>query len=277
MKGQFIFSTCNQAGLEVSALLRNSIRRFGDVPEAVRREGMTVGISVFENGERIFHESDFARVELGNEIEISGSTCSGLANGGAAHERLVVAECSLFGHDHRSFSQEHQLSYSNPRTGFFSTLLYDQRPVAASGAIFSPIILLAPKIWVSDRIRTLISFASCADSSDPGLESQPLEISILSMDGKTLASIVHTKIRNSSWILDVRAALKSRMAIDSDPKFFTVVARGGAGGYAIMTFVINESSGCFALEHSLPPQYYVDGDRKRIRDEGARFLTPAVC
>jgi hypothetical protein len=50
-----------------------------------------------------------------------------------------------------------------------------------------------------------------------------------------------------------------------------VVARGGASNYAIMGFITNDVTGSCALEHSLSPHYYFNGDRARVRAEAMRF------
>ncbi|MFN2601577.1 MAG: hypothetical protein ABR582_02345 [Gemmatimonadaceae bacterium] len=236
---------------------------------------MNVDLTVFEDGATVFHESEFALVKLDKVCEVSPRSCSGLSDANPARERLVVAECSFPETDGLTFSQEHQITYTNSRTGFCSSLLYDQRPVPIAGRRMSPIVLLAPKVWLSRDINTLISFSSWSIPPCSGTEEAPLQISVLSPAGESVAVITRAKLKNSGWILDLGHALANSGSLKIKPEFFSVVARGGAGQYAIMTFVINNATGSFALEHSLPPNYYMDGDLKRVRDEGARFTEAA--
>jgi hypothetical protein len=276
MQGQFIFSTCFAAGLNVRALLRNSLRRFVDAPEALRRRGMNVALRVFEEGVIVFDDPEFAVVGLNEIGEVSRRTCVQLAPEGASAERLIVALCTLGEEREGYFPQEHQLIQRNPRTGYSSSLIYDQHPVPIPGAPVSPIILLAPKVWVSNDLNTLISFASASSSPGQGAEDVPLEVHVLGQDGEVISSSVRAKLKNSVWIVDVKELLEGRLRMSSEPRFLTVAARGGAGLYAITTFIINEAAGTFALEHSLPPQYYMDGDRSRVRREAVRFQRKQV-
>jgi hypothetical protein len=231
---------------------------------------MTVALRVYEEGAIVFDDPEFARIGLNDTFEVAKESCPELSRDRATAERLVVADCTL-GDERGTFSQEHQLVYENPANGFLSGLLYDQRPAPKPGSAPSPIILMAPKVWVSRRINTLIAFASASPLEPPGLEDQPLEITVFSGDGRVIATCSKRKPRNSVWILDVRELVEASVSLTDEPMFLTVAGRGGAGCYAITTFVVVDSSGTFALEHSLPPPYYTNGDMRRVRREANLF------
>jgi hypothetical protein len=131
--------------------------------------------------------------------------------------------------------------------------------------------MLAPKAWVSRDVNTLISFSSASPFQQTVREAVPLEITVLSPSGETVGALSHVKKANSCWILDIRDLVRDKDLLADSPSFFTVTARGGAGMYAIMTFVINDATGSFALEHSLPPHYYMNGNARRVRREAAQL------
>lgn len=270
-KGQFIFATCIEAGLEVTAQLRNSIRRFDDVRPESRHNGMTIEVSVFEEGMLVFEDDQFANIGIEEVCEVSKTTCPALVPEVCSAERVVVTQCSLKDNS-TSFYQEHQLFYENPHTGFFSCLLYDQWPLPVLSKVASPIVLLAPKLWLSSQLNTLVCFASTSTSRRVEAEEVPLEISVLSQDGGLVYRQSHEKKRNSTWVFNARQRIGHLFNLGQKPLFFTLAARGGSGSYAITTFIVNEQSGCFALEHSLPPFYYMDGDRARVRREANWIL-----
>lgn len=269
MIGQFIFPTCQAGGLRVAAYLRNTPRD-GVVGPVV---GVSVELQVFEHGRSIAHEREFGTIPPDGVLEVSGRTFSAVGEG--TRDRLVVARLRTPDGSDGYFAQEHHLTYENPLTGVFDSLLYDQLPIGKPGRRASPIILIAPKAWVGRHVNSLVAFANVGGSSVPTVQAQPLVISVLSSTGEVLSSEVFEEPENSALLFDVRAALRGHLSDAETPKMVNVVARGGASMYAIMTFVINKRTGNFALEHSLSPHYYVTDGLARVRDEALSFPIPA--
>jgi hypothetical protein len=267
MLGQFIIPAAPE-GLSVKAFLRNAPRNGEPFDSALRRKGMSVDLRVFRQGRLQYQESTFANVAYNEMQEISSASCPALD--GDQSNLLVVARCSLPGGE-GYFGQEHQLIYENSRTGAVGSLLYDQSPVLQPGARTSPIVVLAPKTWVGKSVNSYVAFASTNSGLEAGIQDRPLEITILNQQGGPVYAKRFSLLQNSTFLFDVRRAVSGRMEMSDLPIFLNVVAKGGAGLFAIMTFAVNEASGNFALEHSLPPDYYVSGDRQRVRTEALEF------
>lgn len=268
MIGQFIFPTCEVAGLRVAAYLRNTPRDSASQPVDI-----DVELEVFQRGQLVVHEPEFGTIPFGGVLEVSERTCGALAPVGS--DRLVVARCRTPDGSDSYFAQEHHLSYENPRTGVFDSLLYDQLPLVKAGRRASPIILLAPKAWVSTDVNSFVAFANVGASATAEPQAEPLVISVLSKTGEVLSTDTYDEPQNSALLFDVRAALRGMLGDSDTPELVNVVARGGASMYAIMTFVVNRATGNFALEHSLSPHYYVTDGLARVRTEALSTLQPA--
>ncbi len=267
MLGQFIIPGAPE-GLSVRAFLRNTTRNGEMFGEALRCRGLSVDLRVFRDGRLEFHQPDFALIPHNGFQEISEATCPALR--GDQSSLLVVARCSLPEGD-GYFGQEHQLIYENATTGAASSLLYDQSPVLHEGAKTSPIVLLAPKIWVGRKVNSFVTFASTNSMLEASKQSRPLRVTVLNQNGDAVWSDENVLQDNSTFLFDVRKAISQTVEVPEAPAFFNVVAKGGSGLFAIMTFAKNDETGNFALEHSLPPDYYVSGDRHRIRAEALEF------
>lgn len=270
MIGQFMAPTCEAANLKARILLRNTEREGQAVPDVLRDEGLHVDLRVFEQGRLRFHAPDFAHVCFDDVVEITEESCPALRVD--QHELLIVARCSVPGHS-SFYNQEHCLMYQNRRTGVFDSLLYDQIPPPRRDRKPSPIVVIAPKAWVGERFNSYVTFSNSTDAIEPRRQAVPLQVSVLDEQGTILASREYEEFENSVLLFDVREAICGRIALTRTPRFFNVVARGGASSYAIMTFVSNDETGNFALEHSLSPHYYMSGDFARVRSEALVFAS----
>ena len=265
MIGQFIFPTCEAAALSVAAYLRNTPRDTTSQPVDI-----SVELLVFQQGQLIVHEADFGHIPFGGVLEVSERTCASLSPVGT--ERLVVARCRTPDASDSYFAQEHHLSYENARTGVFDSLLYDQLPLVKPGRRASPIVLLAPKAWISADVNSYVAFSNVGASEEVVSQAEPLVVSVLATSGEVLCTQTYDEPQNSVLLFDVRAALAGRRCHSGRPELVNVVARGGSSMYAIMTFVINQATGNFALEHSLSPHYYVTEGLPRVRAEALSNL-----
>lgn len=272
MDGQFIFSTAQRLGLTVRAFIRNTGAN-GDTMLIEQRPALSVDLRVFEGGQLARHNPQFATIPYGEVQEISLHNCPEL-HSPAGSDRLVVARCSFPSEKKGYFAQGHQLIYSNPQSGKFTSLIYDQLPLLPANARPSPIILLAPKIWVSRQVNSFVVFANGWDTLEPARQPEPLVLTLLDEKGQTVLQQEQVLWRNDSWIFDAREALKTCRPVTENAQFYTLVARGGASTYAILTFIMNSDTGNLALEHSLAPAYYLTGALARVRNE-ALTMNPA--
>ena len=264
MLGQFIIPAA-PGDLSVKAFLRNTARSGEDFD---RLPGLSVDLRVFRNGLLQYRDASFAIVPVNGLKEISAATCPDIA--GDQSNLLVVAQCSL-PEGEGYFAQEHQLIYENKNTGAVSSLLYDQIPVVQPGASTSQIVVIAPKVWIGKSINSFVVFSSTHPEFKPAIQDRPLHITVLNQLGETILTKEISLANNSTFLFDVRDATAGKIELADQPVLLTVVAKGGAGMFAIMTFSISDTSGNFSLEHSLPPIYYASGDMRRIRSESLEF------
>lgn len=269
--GQFIVPTCESMRLDIRVILRNTLRDDQTSPSPAQAEGLRVDLRVFERGAMILHRPEFGSVPFGGYLEVSTASCPGLLSPG--QDRLIVARCWLS--DGSFAPQEHQIVYQKRNTGIVSSLLYDQIPLLQSGRKPPPIVLLAPKAWVSRTVNTYVVFGNSSSNTVPTVQPEPMSIFVLSGDGRVIAHQTRELLENDTLTFDVRAAIGEVVEFTDAPAFFTVVARGGASSFIVVTFVHNEETGNFALEHSLSPHYYVTGDLGRVRREAVCF-PPAI-
>jgi hypothetical protein len=155
MVGQFLFPSGRSIGFRVRALIRNTPRERGHHDADGAYGPIGIDLSVYRAGEMLATYPNFGEVTPDSMLEISDANCPELGTEG---EHLVVAVCSR-GSGRDYFAQEHQLIYERPGSGTFTTLLYDQLPLPRTGADASPIVLLAPKAWVSTELSEDVPLA----------------------------------------------------------------------------------------------------------------------
>jgi hypothetical protein len=268
MLGQFVFPTLPSLGLGLRCIFRNTPRgEIGGIPFNHVDHQMEVSIKGYREGVCIFEDPRPIIVPYGGFYELNHDNC--LNPDLFDLNSLVVAECKVGGQDRVYFPQEHQLIYTNIKTGTWTSLLYDQVPIPSSIVPGSPTILIAPKIWVSNNVNTHIIFSNASDLS--ANNANEITLSILTQDGK----IIHTERKpekyNNLWVYDVRKAVEKKIKICETPLHLTLVARGGTSRYIIASLIQNQETGSMALEHSLSPHYYFSGDRQRVRNEALFF------
>jgi hypothetical protein len=265
MLGQFIFHTCNYAGLKMKAILRNSLRDQLDLYQSSIGE-MDVSLRVFDQGRVVLDAKEFCKIKLGEYLEITEDNCPILADD--QRDFLLVAQCSR-GDGEQYFSQEHQVTYSIKDHLRETSLVYEQLPTN----VIKPktILLLAPKVWVSNEVNTIISFAISDDNHCAVRNESSWKIDFLDQDGLIIKTINRSFKKNDVYFLDAKAELTGYTQISDKLRMMSVVARGDSVGCVILTFIKNEKTGAIALEHSLSPHYYMDGDFGRVRAEAFLF------
>jgi hypothetical protein len=267
MLGQFIFSTCNRAGLSMTALLRNTARNDGADP--ANESEMSVDLNVFHDGVLQYECADFAAIQADGFAEVSARTCPILDD--ESKEFLLLARCRR-ARDDRYFPQEHQVIYESREDGRTTSLLYDQMPVPSGPPKTNSILLLAPKVWISADVDTFITLANVGGYALGRSSGSQWQIDFLGQDGARLHSVAADLVQNGSHVIDVKEALAGRLDLTDQLTMLTVVARGETTVCAILTFLRNRKTRALALEHSLSPHYYMNGDFARVRKEA--FLLP---
>jgi hypothetical protein len=265
--GQFVFGTAESIGLSLKALLRNTER--GDGISKAEHSLIEVGVKIFEDGALVYENGKFGEIPIAGSLELSAQTCPAMGSG--QHDRVVVANCGLSSGGTKYFAQEHQLIYTDQKTGKFTHLLYDQRPYRRPTDNASAIIVLAPKMWVSREVNSYLLFANTWDTAEVRDQEQPLVVTILTPSGRILYTEERPQRFNSAWIFDVKKAIHGKLELTDRPQFLNAVVRGGASGYAITSFMKNEKTGNLSLEHSLPPPYYLSGAMENVRREALRL------
>lgn len=267
MQGQFIFSTCNHAQLSLKALLRNTSRGGAISVRGLNLADLQVSLKIFHAGVLEFDAPDFATIPSGGHVEVSENTCPIITDD--KREFLLIAHCKRGGGD-QYFAQEHQVVYSKRGSARTTSLAYDQMPVF-SKANAKPIVLLAPKVWVSNDVNTFISFTNVDNGHFDRVAENPWEITFLGQNGKRLHALTLGLKQNGCYVLDVKSALSGHVEFTDQLQMLNIVARGDGVWCVILTFVQNQRTGALALEHSLSPHYYMDGDFARVRKEAFMF------
>jgi hypothetical protein len=262
MQGQFIFSTCNQAGLRLNVLLRNTLRDEKLNADTSNLQDMKVSLKIFCEGELECEYPQFALIPSGGYAELSEITCPILRN--QDKEFLLVALCQR-GEFEGYFAQEHQVVYQDRQASKTTSLLYDQMPVGFS--MSKPILLLAPKVWISEDVNTFINILNAGTLIPESIKENPWKIDFFLQNGKRIYTLNLDFKENSSHIIDVKKVLLGCLNVTNKLEMLTVVARGDAVACVLLTFIQNLNNRGLALEHSLSPHYYMNGDFARVRQE----------
>lgn len=270
MQGQFIVPTCNSGGLSLTVLLRNTARDGSLSQSASNFDELYCALKVFKEGVLLFDDPYFSTIPAGGVVEVSEANCPFLADNSG--ELLLIAQCNR-GDGEQYFSQEHQIVYKKRNEGFVTTaLVYDQMPIVGEKAKPKPILLLAPKVWISNDVNTLISFSNVDSRCFNDIMEYQWEIIFLRQNGERIHKLAINIKQNENYILNVKNTLEGRIKLTDHLQMISVVARGEGVSCAILTFLQNKKTGALALEHSLSPHYYMNGDFVRVRNEA--FILP---
>jgi hypothetical protein len=197
--------------LRLTALLRNTARD-GSLSESASNLGdMRVSLKILHAGILLFNVPDFSTIPPGGYVEISEANCPLLADDKL--ELLLIAHCER-GEGDQYFAQEHQIVYEKRGEGIRTTsLVYDQIPIVGAKAKPKPILLLAPKVWVSYDVNTFISFANFDDCHLYQVTKYPWELTFLGQNGEKLRTLALNREQNDNYILDVKSALAGHIEL----------------------------------------------------------------
>jgi hypothetical protein len=247
--------------------LRNTARVHGSGEKQKAAERLLVDLRAYRRGELVYASANFGAIPPGGTLVVREQDLALPAAGDvkAEDEFLVVARVRAEGSE--SFaSQEHHLVYTHAASKTQAHLLYDQQPARAPDAARAPVVFLMPKIWIGDDISTYVLVCNTWDVAEAQPQAQPVRFSLLDERGLEVSSWEHTFFYNEAKAFDLRARVGRRAG--AKPRFFNLVGRGGASSFVLFAVVRNLKSNHFAVEHSLPPLYYMDGPMAAVRSQG---------
>ena len=168
------------------------------------------------------------------------------------------------------------VGYRNIRSGLKSGLHYQSGPMNDARISSSrSIIMQSPKIVVSDRLDTqLLVFTPSSDKHNESVI--PFHLVILDIDGFPVAETSVTLGMRQRALISVKQVLTEAGSLNQ------FIAKGGFGmmvglamnGNVIPLSLATDISGGLAIDHTLPPPYYVyrwnSEERKRTTHELVR-------
>ncbi|RZJ77008.1 MAG: hypothetical protein EOO45_00135 [Flavobacterium sp.] len=266
--GQYIFGTCRKGGFSARAYLRNTARD-GDRAESKTSSSLKVALNIYCKGVVVYSNDNYAEIKHQGYLQIDESEFESHFKTG--EEYLFVAICSRDIVTGSSYlPQEHQLIYTDLTSRKFSSVLYDQMPMTQPNKVPPAIIVLAPKVWISDKLNTYLVLNGSGGTPTPEIchPSKPLEIMFFQTNGKIVKTVDLNSTGGSTTIIDVKDVLRGvGEQFSETPSFYTIFGRGGSSSFSIITILKNEFTGGSASEHTLAPSYYFSGDRVRVREE----------
>lgn len=270
MQGQFIYATSRAIGLRVNSIIRNTSRVLNSSAE---QSDMRIGICVYQCGKEIYKNTNYSVIKHGDFLEINEKDLPLSVN--FKHESLIIVSCSR-GDGNGYFPQEHQLNYESIESpSKMASVVYDQLPVISSElAKPRPILLLASKVWLSSKLNTYITFANSTPNKSE--EKVIWDISLFDCSGSLVQEFQLKSSENDAHILNVKDILKKTAPFSKEIEMYTLVSRGEVVSSVLLTFLKDETQGNIAVEHSLSPHYYINGDFSRVREEAFIFQKGAL-
>jgi len=264
MHGRYIYPFLGSLNLDVACFVRNTLRNSSKLDLS---QDMKASIKVFHKVHLVFEKQDLITLPLSKFYKIKLQDL--IPAFSTKEDYLVIIDTVKDDEkDFGYFPQEHQITYET--TNFQrATVLYDQQPAFPRKGKYSPILVLAPKIWVGDDINSYVIFSPFREECDKNIQDNPLEIQLLDEQGKVILKHSEKIALNSIYVFDVKKYLGKN--VTEKQRFYNLVSKSGDAIYSIFTIIRNERTGNIAIEHSLPPGYYASGDKVKIRDEALRL------
>ena len=234
---------------------------------------MSIDVSILSKGEIIYAVENYASLALGESLKVHQSDFD-ILNNSNIYEFTFVFNC-YFKNNKTFIPQEHQVMYTDNKHHKYATVLYDQFPdipnLPSNDKKIHPIILMAPKIWVSTNINTYVLLSCINEDALDAKKTYPFKVDILNEQGEILVT-KNLNSYNENTVIDVKALLNNTIVLSQEVTFFTLVAKGGGNGSTVInTLIQNTKTSSLALEHSLYPAYYSSGNRGRIRKDALNF------
>ena len=255
--------TCASLGLNLEIRLRNTARVSASAQQKAA-DRVPVELRAYRRGEVAYANTSFGEILPSGTLVVREADLP-LAQRGQLEDG---DEFLLLARLHTSGSQEHHLVYTHPRSRAQAHILYDQQPVRPRDAAPAPIVFLMPKVWIGDGITTHVVVANSWDVPVATPQPKPVRFSLLDQQGQEVAVWEHTFFYNEAKTFNLAERLPPSSKGESGARFFNLIGRGGASSFVLFAVVHNLRSNHFAVEHSLPPIYYMDGALAPVRAQG---------
>ncbi len=259
IQDDFLFASAFPLGLEFTCMIRN----FPDQTEHaeninVKKSYITFDVLIYdEEGNLFYAKENYASVPYQGFYELKSSELP--CKFDMSKEYLIDIKCTRNKQDHFTSSKEGAVFFYDRKDETKScSVLYDAFPYVPNKKIYNPITLLGHKCWVSSDIDCYVYFCNINTSiTKSTINPEPLLIKILSESGEVLCNLKEKIFFNSIFKFDIKKHLPKEIILDKNPKFFNVIASASNAQYPIYTLLKNNVSGSLAIEHSLPPYYYI--------------------
>ena len=258
--------TCRALGLSLELRMRNTARMLAS-GERQASERVLVELRAYLRGELVYSAPRFGEIAPGGSLLIRQADLPAPAQDATDEELLLVARVQREGSRGAFFSQEHQLVYTHAQSRAQAHILYDQQPARPSAARAAPIVFLMPKVWLGGGIATHVVVCNTWDVDVPTRQREPVRFSLLDQRGAEVAAWDHVFFYNEARTFDLGEKAGAAGG-EGQARFFNLVGRGGSGMFVLFALVHNTRSNHFAIEHSLPPLYYMDGAMDAVREQG---------
>ena len=226
------------------------------------------GINIFDNGNIVYKKDNYGVVKYHDYFNLSINDIP-YSFDHSKEYLLQVVSCE------GSMYAENVLSYHIGDK--FCNVIYGCSALPENNDKYGKIVLLNYKCWVNKDIDAFILISNIAKYEQQTLNTEPIEILVLSENGNVIYTHKAKIYFNSSYIFSVKEHLQDFMKFSEDMSFFNVVAKMNNALYSIATLIKNQKSANMAIEHSLAPYYYLETKKMSIIRESAlsNFLTNA--
>ena len=248
--------------------LRNTARQLGSGEHVEADPSVRVELRAYRRGELLYSNPEFGFVPPSGSLIVRGSDLLNDFPSDPDGEQELVLLAGLHRQHHGFFSQEHHLIYRHRDTGVQAHLLYDQQPLKAASAPAAPIVLMMPKIWVGMHVNTYLLACNAAIAQSPELQRAPVRFTVLDEHGREVCEWEQCFFYNEAMAFDLRHRISQHHPLTQRPQFFNLVGRGGCSTFVFFAVIRNMKTNHFAIEHSLPPIYYMDGAIGPVRAQG---------
>jgi hypothetical protein len=254
--GNFIYATCRRVGFSTRSFIQNTPR---DDWSSATGPAMQVSVEVYCDGALHARHPGWAEVPFLGHVEIVESAF--VPSGDPEREYVFVVRCERSAAKPGYFAQEHQLIYEHAATGRPCSVLFDQMPALPPNKRPSPIILLAPKLWLGPDRNTFLIAAGYQERGDA---PSPLDVFLFDAAGQLVGGRTFAESHNRGRAIDCRELLAQ--SVGTETKLYTALGRGGCGSYTFLSLSHDARTATSMVEHSLSPHYYISGDRTAMRD-----------
>lgn len=253
MDKKFIYGSLNALNINVSSFIQNTA-----IPKE-KPMGISIDIEIFQDSDVIYKNEKPIKIGPNDIFSINEDIFPQKLS--KTKEQLFVATVKA---DSFScfYAQEHQVNFENDIAR--QLLIYDHIPYLENQK--NDIVLFLPGIVIDRREDFYLNILSYGNINKSSLKSNDnFKFIIYTSDGYVLnTEIVEISI-NSSTVFNIKEILLKNKIPFKDGDVFSIIGIGQANRF--LSFIIKKTANnLFAIEHTLPPYYYFDGNLKKVRE-----------